>query len=191
MSARRSGARRSISRIVCSHASRSNSGGGHGGITNPPPSDSHARRIARVERAGAVEIRDVVPGVAGCREACEPHDLVTDDVDVLGRNRGELAPELVERVAVEPARARLELRRIDDVRGPDLRDVHLQPGVLADERARGARVVEVDVREEKMPDVASARGHARGARPSGARRRSSGRSRRARARRPSRRRSSR
>ena len=44
------------------------------------------------------------------------------------RDGRELAPELVERVAVEPARARLELRRIDQVRRSDLRDVHLEPG---------------------------------------------------------------
>ena len=66
----------------------------------------------------------------------------------------ELAPELVERVAVQPARARFELRRVDHVRGSDLRHVNLQGGVLADERARRTGVVEVDVREEKVPDVA-------------------------------------
>ncbi len=40
------------------------------------------------------------------------------------------------------------------MRGADLRHVHLQLGVLADEHARRARVVEVDVREEQVPHVA-------------------------------------
>ncbi len=96
--------------------------------------DSHARGVARVERPGAIEIRDVVPGVAGRREACEPEDLVADDVDVLGGHRHELAPELVEGIPVEPACARFELRRVDQVRGSDLGHVNLQVGVLADER---------------------------------------------------------
>ena len=95
----------------------------------------------------------MVRRVAGRGEALEPDDLVADDVDVLRRDGGELAPECVERVAVESARARLELRRIYDVRSPDLGDVHLQAGVLADERACGAGVVEVDVREEQVPQI--------------------------------------
>ena len=39
------------------------------------------------------------------------------------------------------------------MRRADLRDVDLQRRVLADEHTRGARVVEVDVREEEVPDV--------------------------------------
>jgi hypothetical protein len=35
----------------------------------------------------------------------------------------------------------------------DLGDVHLQVGMLADERPGGARVVEVDVGEQEMADV--------------------------------------
>ncbi len=37
---------------------------------------------------------------------------------------------------------------------PDLGHVQCQPGVLAHEHASRARVVEVDVREQEMPDVA-------------------------------------
>ena len=76
-----------------------------------------------------------------------------DGVDVLLRHRLERAPERVEGVAVQPAGAALEPRRVDDVRRADRRDVHLEARVLADERARGACVVEVDVREEEVPDV--------------------------------------
>jgi len=70
------------------------------------------------------------------------------------RDGRELAPELVEGVAVETARARLEACRVDEVRRTDLRHVHGQLRVLADERARGACVIEVDVREQQVPEVA-------------------------------------
>ena len=39
------------------------------------------------------------------------------------------------------------------MRRADLGDVHLQAGVLAHEHARGAGVVEVDVREQQVADV--------------------------------------
>jgi hypothetical protein len=39
------------------------------------------------------------------------------------------------------------------VRRADLRDVHLQAGMLADEHARRPRVVEMDVAEQEMADV--------------------------------------
>ena len=69
------------------------------------------------------------------------------------RHGRELAPELVEGVAVEPARARLEPGRVDEMGGPDPRDVHLQRRVLAHEHSGSARMIEVDVRQEQMPDV--------------------------------------
>ena len=109
-------------------------------------SDTHSGRVAGVERALGVEIRDVVPCVPGRRETLEPHDDVADDVDILRRHRRQLAPESVEGIAVEPASACLELRRIDDVRRAHLGDVHLQRRVLPDEHTRGSRMVEVDVR---------------------------------------------
>ncbi len=40
------------------------------------------------------------------------------------------------------------------MRCANLGDVHLQPRVLADEDARGAGVVEMDVRQEEVPQVA-------------------------------------
>jgi hypothetical protein len=74
-------------------------------------------------------------------------------VHVLRRHRRELAPEVVERVAVEAPGGALELRRVDQVRCAELRDVYLEVAVLADEDSRGARVVEVDVAQEQMADV--------------------------------------
>ena len=67
--------------------------------------DAHAARVAGVERAVGIEVADVVRRVAGRREAVEAEHAVADDVDVLLRHRRELAPERVERVAVQPARA--------------------------------------------------------------------------------------
>ena len=84
-----------------------------------------ACRVTGVERARRVEVRDVVPGMSGRREALETEDAVADDVDVRLGHRRELAPELVERVAVEAPRAGVELRRVDEVRRADLGDVHL------------------------------------------------------------------
>src|SRR6266498_969628 len=104
-------------------------------------------------------IRDAdVTGVQTCAlpisgEAVEADDLGADGLDVLLGYRRELAPERVELVAVEPSRARLEARRVDEVRGADLRDVHPQPRMLADERACRARVVEMDMREQQVSEL--------------------------------------
>ena len=96
----------------------------------------------------------MVRRVPGAREAGQAEHLRADDVHVLLGHGSELAPERVELVAVEPARACLEPGRVNQVRRADLGDVHLQVRVLADEHARRACVVEVDVREQQVPDVA-------------------------------------
>jgi hypothetical protein len=92
-------------------------------------------------------------GVAGAREAVEVEHAAADGVDVCLRHGHELAPEAVEVVAVEPPSAALEPRGVDEVRRADLGDVHLQARVLPHERARGARMVEVDVREQQVTQV--------------------------------------
>ena len=56
-------------------------------------------------------------------------------------------------VAVEPARRALEPRRVDQVRSADLGDPDRQVGVPPHERAGRAGVVEVDVREQQVPEV--------------------------------------
>src|SRR5262249_48667091 len=68
-------------------------------------------------------------------------------------HRRELAPQLVECVAPQPARTRLQTARVDDMRGADLGDVHLQARMLAHERPGRAGVVEADVGEKEVPDV--------------------------------------
>ena len=91
--------------------------------------------------------------MAGGRKAFEPNDIGAGRVDVRLRYRRDLAPERVEVVAVQPPRTLLEPGRIDQVRRPDLGDVHLEPGMLSDEHAGGARVVDVDVRDQQVAQV--------------------------------------
>src|SRR5439155_26875767 len=69
--------------------------------------DAYAARVTGVERPVGIEVADVVGGVARRREAVEPEHAILDRVDVLLGHRRELAPERVERVAVEAARALL------------------------------------------------------------------------------------
>ncbi len=109
--------------------------------------------IAGIERAVRVEVGHVMPRVAGSRKTFEPHDPVAHDVDVRLGDRREFAPQLVERVAVEPPGAGVELRGIHEVRRADRGYVDLQRRMLTDEDTRGTGVVEVDVREEEVPDV--------------------------------------
>ena len=73
--------------------------------------------------------------------------------NVVPRHRDQLAPELVERVAVQAPRARLEARGVDEVRGADLGDVDVERGMAANEHAGRAGVVEVDVGEQEVRDV--------------------------------------
>ena len=74
-------------------------------------------------------------------------------MDVLLRNRSQLAPERVEIVAVDAAARSARAGRVDEVRRADLRDVNLEARMLADERARGPGVVEMDVREQQVAEV--------------------------------------
>ena len=95
--------------------------GQHGGIGL----NANSGRVAGVKRPVASEVAHVMARVSRRRKALEAKDSVTDDVDVLLRYRCELAPQVVERIAVQPARARLELGGVDEVRRADLRHVHL------------------------------------------------------------------
>ncbi len=94
-----------------------------------------------------------MPGVSRSREALETENSVSEGVDVSLGDRSQLSPQRVERCPIQSPRARLELRRVDEVRCADLRDVHLKPRMLADEHACRPRVVEVDVREKQVADV--------------------------------------
>src|SRR5207249_483039 len=101
------GLRLSISSIVRSHASRSKSGGCVGGV----------------QGAVAGEVTDVVTCVPERGKTLQAEHVRSDNADVPWRDRGELPPERVERIAVEAARARFESARIDEMGRAYLRDV--------------------------------------------------------------------
>jgi hypothetical protein len=92
--------------------------------------------------------------MAGRREAREADDGIADRADIPGGDGGEFAPELVERVSVEPPGTRLEPLRVDEVRETDLGDVHREPWVLAHEDACRSGVIEMDMRKQQMADIA-------------------------------------
>ena len=95
----------------------------------------------------------MVRRVARRRDRLEAGDALRDDLEVRFGHRDHLAPQLVELVAVDLARAELEHLRERQVERALLGDVHPQLRVLPHEQARGAGVVEVDVREEQVPQV--------------------------------------
>jgi hypothetical protein len=95
----------------------------------------------------------MVRGMPRRRPRVEVQHAVADDLDCVLGNGHELAPEAVEVVAVEPPRAPLEPAGIDQMRRSDLAHVHAQSRIAAHEHARGARVVEVDVREDEVAQV--------------------------------------
>src|SRR6476646_4159729 len=72
--------------------------------------DPHTGGVARVQGAVAVEVADVMRGMARRWEAVEPEDALAGDVDICRRHGCELAPERVEGIAVKAARAPLEAR---------------------------------------------------------------------------------
>jgi len=115
--------------------------------------DANTGRIARVEGSVGRVITDVMVGVSGAREDVEVQGPVSQQPDVPLRDRSELAPQLVERVAVQPAGAPLETRRVDEVGRAHLRDVDLEAGVFANEHAGRSRVIEMDMTEEEVVDV--------------------------------------
>jgi hypothetical protein len=87
------------------------------------------------------------------RPGLQLEHLLSDQLDSVLRDRSQLSPETIEILPVESASASLEPAGIDEVRGPDLADVDLQLLVAAGEKARRARVVEVDVREQQVAKV--------------------------------------
>ena len=115
--------------------------------------DADSDRVAGVEGAFTPDVGDMVGGVPRRGEAVQAEDPVAHGVHVLLGDGRELAPERVERLPVEAPRAGLEPPRIDQMRRSDRRDVHLERGVLADERACRACMVEVDVGEKEVGDV--------------------------------------
>jgi hypothetical protein len=119
-----------------------------------PVADAHARDVAREHDAAArVPVGDVVDGVAGRPGPRDPVGLagVIQNPHVGRGDRDDPAPQPLHRVAVDARRACDEAAGVDHVPGPVLMDPDLQPGPALDQRAGGARVVEVDVGQQDAP----------------------------------------
>src|SRR5439155_22327611 len=119
--------------------------------------DADTRCVPGVERPVVVEVADVVSRVTGCGEAFESENAISDDVDVALGDGLELSPERLERVAVQAACAGLETAWVDEVWRADLRHVHLQVRMPPHEGPRRAGVIEMDVREQDVADIAERR----------------------------------
>ena len=71
----------------------------------------------------------------------------------VGRHRSELAPEPIHVRAVQTAGTRKQSRRIDHVRRAALVDVDLDIRIQTNQGSRNARMIEMDVREDDLPDI--------------------------------------
>ena len=129
--------RRSISSIVRSHGVEVDLGRRRRCEDEPARARSgpRPRRRCRASRPRG-GTRPDAQAWPGAGKHARPTTRVADDADVLLGHGRELAPELVERIAVQPPRARLEPARVDEVRRADLRDVHR---AAPDARARAPR----------------------------------------------------
>jgi hypothetical protein len=94
-----------------------------------------------------------MPRVTRRRERLEADHVAGRDPDVRLGHRCELSPQLVERIPVQPPRARFEARRVDEVRRPHVGDVNRQGRVAAYEDPCRPGVVEVDMGEEEVADL--------------------------------------
>ena len=107
-----------------------------------------------------VQIRNVmprVPGHVGDAKLVQHRVAVADDVQARLRHRDHRAPALLE-VRVQARGAREQPRRVDQVRRAALVHVdrHVRPA--AQERAGGARMVEVDVCQQDRARLEVAEG---------------------------------
>src|SRR5215210_1460013 len=93
--------------------------------------------------------------VVGDEDAsCGPRLLpVFQDLDPVLRHGTRLTPELLHPLAVDAGGALYELRRVGKVRVADLVHVESRVGQYPTEMSRGARVVEMYVREVYLPHV--------------------------------------
>ena len=114
--------------------------------------DPHAARVAGEQRPVA-KVRHVVRRVADRRERLPAEDVAGSDAHVLLGHRQQLTPERVEHVAVEPSCGPLEPRGVDEVGSADLGDPDRQLRMQPNERAGRPGVVEVDVREQQVPQL--------------------------------------
>lgn len=122
--------------------------------------DANAGRVAdESDSFCGIEIANVMPGVAGGVEDIElarpdGEGLASfEDTEIFPRNREEFAVQAAHLVAVEAAGAFEKLHGISHVRRAERMHVHGEARILADERARGSGVVEMDVGEKDGVEV--------------------------------------
>src|SRR6266850_6033902 len=84
----------------------------------------------------------------------DPLAVAANRDDIRGGHRRDLAPQLVHLISVQARGAFEQLRRIYQMGGAALVDVYRDPRVPPDDRAGRSRMIEVDVREQEMRDVA-------------------------------------
>jgi hypothetical protein len=97
-----------------------------------------------------MEVGDVVRGVSRRIGDLHPEDRLAaaEHVNVLLRHRQDLAPQVVQPVAIKPLSTGQQLRRIDQVRRPPLVDVDLEVRPPSDQCTGGSSVVQVDMRQQ-------------------------------------------
>ncbi len=81
--------------------------------------------------------------------------VAVQDLDPRGRHGQYGTPQAVHLLAVEAAGTGQELRRIDQVARATLVHEHLDLGVRLQKRPGGARVIEMDVRQQHLTHVAN------------------------------------
>ncbi len=79
-----------------------------------------------------------------------------EDAQILRRNGKSFAEEALQIVGPEALRAGQQLGRVNHVRRAILVDMHGEAGIFPDQRAGGAGVVQVDVREKDGVEIAHA-----------------------------------
>src|SRR3954463_11409879 len=124
----------------------------------PGGEDAHTCRVTGEHSAVIHQVADVVGRVAGGCEGLDARRRVPDHLDARLRHGQRLVVQRFEVVAVEAPGGRDQTGRVDDMRRADLRDVDADVRVLPEEVPRGAGVVEVDVRQEQVPDRAEVHG---------------------------------
>ena len=116
--------------------------------------DSDAAHISHESRP-PMQIGDVVGGVTGrvgdFEAAVEEPLASAEDAQIRLGHRENLAPEALHVVAVQPPRTLEQARRIYQMRSALLMHVDLEVGPALHQRARSARVVEVDMGQKQRP----------------------------------------
>lgn len=131
------------------------------GRQHEPTIDAHAGRVADKRDATRwVVVAHMVRGVPGRvrhveRASAGLDPLSTAERDqVLSRHGGHLSPPVVHAFGVDATRTRHEARRVGHVTGAAFVHDYLDVWMSAGDRAGGTSVVQMDVRQQEVPDVA-------------------------------------